>query len=283
MTKGYFRAAWNDIKNSPNWFGKLCLLALVWMIPVFGFMVERGYLYGWARQIAWNQQRPLPAHLFGNEDGALYRRGWFSLVIEVVMAVIPCLLYLAAYATNGWSAEDWGPLSLVLLVLYALAGIVFSMAAWVGNMRMTLYDNLGAGLQFKQIVTMMDHDFLGLLRIFVMQLIAGLVVSVIITALFFVVLTIGFVSVFAVGDVFDAGSGELIEMLGLIVALLPLFLVVCYAALLGAVFVEALGIRAIGYWTRNFRVDQWGAKDAPLPFERQSAPGESSVQQEGRQ
>ena len=25
----YFKSAWGDIKNSPGWFGKLCLLALI--------------------------------------------------------------------------------------------------------------------------------------------------------------------------------------------------------------------------------------------------------------
>ena len=29
----YFQTAWNDVKNSPGWFGKMCLLALVYGYP----------------------------------------------------------------------------------------------------------------------------------------------------------------------------------------------------------------------------------------------------------
>ena len=54
MQTGYFNAAWQDIKNSPGWFGKLVLLSLLSLIPIFGWLVVLGYLYGWARDIAWN-------------------------------------------------------------------------------------------------------------------------------------------------------------------------------------------------------------------------------------
>ena len=78
MQTGYFNAAWQDIKNSPGWFGKLVLLSLLSLIPIFGWLVVLGYLYGWARDIAWNVHGPLPKRIFGNEDGKLYSRGWGS-------------------------------------------------------------------------------------------------------------------------------------------------------------------------------------------------------------
>ena len=70
----YFRTAWDDLRQSPGWFGKIVLLALLNLIPIFGQIVSLGYLYGWAREIAWNVHEPLPEHIFGNEDGKLYRR-----------------------------------------------------------------------------------------------------------------------------------------------------------------------------------------------------------------
>ena len=69
MQAGYFNAAWHDIKNSPGWFGKLLVLGLVSLVPIFGWIVVAGYLYGWARDIAWGVHAPLPAHVFGNEGG----------------------------------------------------------------------------------------------------------------------------------------------------------------------------------------------------------------------
>ena len=65
----YFQTAWNDVKNSPGWFGKMCLLALVNFIPIFGSIVSYGYLYGWAREIAWGVHQPMPASIFSNDDG----------------------------------------------------------------------------------------------------------------------------------------------------------------------------------------------------------------------
>lgn len=47
MQAGYFNAAWHDIKNSPGWFGKLLVLGLVSLVPIFGWIVVAGYLYGW--------------------------------------------------------------------------------------------------------------------------------------------------------------------------------------------------------------------------------------------
>ena len=46
MQAGYFNAAWHDIKNSPGWFGKLLVLGLVSLVPIFGWIVVAGYLYG---------------------------------------------------------------------------------------------------------------------------------------------------------------------------------------------------------------------------------------------
>jgi hypothetical protein len=269
MQKGYYKAAWNDIKNSPNWFGKLCLLALVWLIPVFGAIVANGYLYGWAREIAWNLNKPLPAHLFGNEDGKLYRRGWFVLVIGIVMAIVPCLLYVAAQAANGWQTGDWNVGAGILMALYVLAGIAFTMASWVGSMRMTLYDNLGAGLQFKQIFKMMAHDFTGLVRIFVIQLVISIIIGLVVGILLAVVLFGAFVAMMGLGmgAAADFGAESLLGAVGLITAVGPVALLLGYAGLVGCLFVQTVVVRAVGYWTRDFQVDRWGNKKAPLPFE----------------
>ena len=81
MEKGYFSAAWGDITKSPGWFSKILRMGLLCLIPIFGLLVVYGYLYGWARDIAWNVHRPMPDKIFGNEDGNLYKRGFFILVI----------------------------------------------------------------------------------------------------------------------------------------------------------------------------------------------------------
>ena len=50
MQTGYFSAAWNDVKSSQGWLGKMFLLGLIAFIPVFGPVVLLGYAFGWARE-----------------------------------------------------------------------------------------------------------------------------------------------------------------------------------------------------------------------------------------
>ncbi|MDR2715732.1 MAG: DUF4013 domain-containing protein, partial [Coriobacteriaceae bacterium] len=97
----YFRTAAADIKNSPGWLGKLCLLTLLLAIPVFGIIVVTGYLYGWARDIAWGTKNPLPPRIFGNEDGKLYERGLYICVFMFVCALIPQIFTFAAMLVSG--------------------------------------------------------------------------------------------------------------------------------------------------------------------------------------
>ena len=93
----YLSSSWNDITHSRGWFGKICLLGLITMIPIFGIMVLRGYMYGWARDIAWRVHEPMPARIFGNEDGGLYKRGFYMLVLNLVLALaVYLVLWLVA-------------------------------------------------------------------------------------------------------------------------------------------------------------------------------------------
>lgn len=65
MEKGYFVAAWGDVTKSPGWALILLRLGLLCLVPVFGIVVVYGYLFSWARDIAWNVHRPLPRKIFG--------------------------------------------------------------------------------------------------------------------------------------------------------------------------------------------------------------------------
>ena len=71
---------------------KLILLSLLSFVPIFGWLVVLGYLYGWARDIAWDVHGPMPKHIFGNEDGKLYSRGFFAMVIGFVFMLAPWVL-----------------------------------------------------------------------------------------------------------------------------------------------------------------------------------------------
>ena len=103
MEKGYFAAAWGDVTKSPGWASVLLRLGLLCLVPVFGVVVMYGYLFSWARDIAWNVHRPLPRKVFANEDGSLYRRGFFIFVVALVFSLVPEIVNLFIGMSVGFS------------------------------------------------------------------------------------------------------------------------------------------------------------------------------------
>lgn len=278
MEKGYFSAALSDITRSPGWFSKVLRLGLLCLVPIFGIIVLYGYLYGWARDIAWNVHRPLPDRIFGNEDGNLYKRGFFILIIAFVFGLIPGIFSAVTgtatsfsflgllYGYEMYSASAFG--SLFMGMIFSLISLVLSFAVlffiWVGSMRTALYGTLSSGFQIGKIWSMLSYDFTGLLRIFGMYLLCMTVFIISITL-------IGVILAFVIGivTVLMANSDAVVVFAVLsILVLLVVFVLVCMFV---TVFVEALIARALGYWTRQFQVNLWGGQEDPLPFEREYA------------
>lgn len=297
MTKGaqvqieYYKTAWGDIKNSPGWFAKLCVLSLVGMIPIFGSIVIEGYLYGWAREVAWGVREPLPAKVFGNEDGKLYRRGWFIFVLGLVLGLVPMVIVnmgsgmqqSAMYGLMDNPQAGAGAMLSIGALIY-FVGLVLSLAigiiCWVGSMRIAIYDRLSSGFQLGVIWKMIRHDTNGILRIFGMSLIVGFITGIILTIVLTVLIMI--VLLAGVSGLSSAGyTAESLEYMTDVQAYQMLAQFVVSAGFLGVLcvlaalfvgglatnFVEMLVARAIGYWTMQFDVPHWRGQDDPLPFE----------------
>lgn len=288
----YFKSAWGDIKNSRGWFGKLCLLSLLNFIPIFGQIVSMAYIYGWAREIAWGTHEPMPARLFSNDDGKFWRRGWFVFVLSFVFSLIPAIVY-----SIGASIESaqvvitfFGPrvtvdpflegLGSTLRIIGFVCMILVGILAWVGSIRVAIYDRLSAGFQFGKIWKMIRHDSNGVLRIFGMELlfsfIVGIVLSIVIFILALIVIMAGVAGLMNAGYTIQSLQYmtqaqiaqfvlQFIASAG-VVGILS-FLIGCFLAGVATLFIELLVVRAIGYWTMQFEVPVWGGQDDPLPFE----------------
>lgn len=276
MEKGYFSAAWGDITKSPGWFSKILRLGLLNLIPIFGVIVTYGYLYGWARDIAWNVHRPMPDRIFGNEDGNLYKRGFFILVIGFVCSLIPGVFSVLTSVVTGFSFvgfvstsdASFGLGALLMGVFFSLAGLVLTFAVvffyWVGAMRCALYGTLSSGFQIGKIWAMMRYDFMGLLRIFGMSLICGCVVGIAAFIIFMLVMILG--TLFGVAFVRNEA-----QAVAFVLIFLLFILLVCVATFFISVLIAALVARALGYWTRQFQVNLWGGQEDPMPFELEQA------------
>ena len=293
MQAGYFETAWNDIKNSPGWFGKLCIFALLMFIPVvgpiLGGIVLMGYAYGWARDIAWNIHAPMPARIFGNEDGKLYSRGFFSWLIAFIFALVPAIIsgVFGAFAGLAAGGDGTGGVAAFFGMLGGLAGVVLSVIAvlfaWVGIMRMSIYGRLSPGLQVSKIWKMIRQDVGGLLRILGMIIVVSLIGGIVLSIIGFVVMLIvgsgavmsimnsGLINDLMYSNPNSLGEAELMRLLGAMGPSVTLFvffgLVLGFFSMVLSIFTSMLSARALGYWTRQFQVAQWRSQDEPMPFE----------------
>lgn len=308
MNGRYFSTAWNDIKNSEGWIGKIFLLGLINFIPIFGQMTVYGYAFEWGHKAAWGMHTPLPKKIYGRKNSKMLRWGWFALVILFVCAVIPAIVTgignaisdsgTAAQTAAMYSHHYHASMATGNILLGALGGViafvgfVLSIAAvfffWAGTMRMMMYDRLGTGLQFGKVWSMIKHDFGGLLRIFGMSIVC-FVVYFLVFAIVVSIVGAGVIGTLFVGAA--AGSGmygmdsdaALGFILMALVSALPLVIVLYYLSSVAEAFIQLLVSRALGYWTRQFDVANWGKKDDPLPFERAQEPDSSAAGAEPQQ
>lgn len=308
MNGRYFSTAWNDIKNSEGWIGKIFLLGLINFIPIFGQMTVYGYAFEWGHKAAWGMHTPLPRKIYGRKNSKMLRWGWFALVILFVCAVIPAIVTgignaisdssTAAQTAAMYSHHYHASMATGNVLLGALGGViafvgfVLSIAAvfffWAGTMRMMMYDRLGTGLQFGKVWSMIKHDFGGLLRIFGMSIVC-FVVYFLVFAIVVSIVGAGVIGTLFVGAA--AGSGmygmdsdaALGFILMALVSALPLVIVLYYLSSVAEAFIQLLVSRALGYWTRQFDVANWGKKDDPLPFERAQEPDSSAAGAEPQQ
>lgn len=297
MERGYLARTWRCVKSTKHWFAKLGLLGLIAMIPLFGAIVVSGYLYGWARDAAWRMDNPLPARIFGNEDGMLYKRGLFAVVISVVLTVVVSIgafvfLWAFGFASVGVSSvfahilPDQAVSFLSALVIPSLVGVFGLFLAcvvllfgvqffiWVGSMRMSIYGTLSSGFQFSRAWAMIRKNPSGLFKIFLGQLLASFAVGFVIAIVWCVVLFVGvFVSMFVAGTIDYSGSyGSAIGGVTAIGTIATVFLALCvaYLTFFSSVLVQLFVCRSLGYWTADFDVAAWGSQDDPLPCERMS-------------
>lgn len=291
MQAGYFITAWQDIKNSPRWFSKLAVLSLVGLIPVFGWIVVYGYVFGWARDKAWNIHAPMPEHIFGNEDGKLYSRGFFAMVIGIVCMLVPWVIDLIGntvsgigsaglgwhHMTGGFFAFPFGLFSwftgFVFFVISIAAYFFATLFYWVGTMRMSIYGRLSAGFQIGKIWSMIRHDFGGILRILGMVVLLSIIMAAVVFALVLIVLLVGILAAFVVtGGTMSMGVNQLtagIAGVGLIVGLMLfiLALLIVFVSMVMTVLIQLMTARALGYWTRQFDIPRWRGQEDPMPFE----------------
>ncbi len=283
MQQGYLARSWAAVTSTPHWMGKISVLALVSLIPIFGQIVVAGYLWGWARDAAWGVDAPMPEHVFGNEDGHLYGRGFFAFAISIIASFIPSAVSWLAAGAFGLStlvaSDAVGQLpaiagfglvgALALGVAIFVLSVIIVPISWVATMRMSVYTTFSSAFSLPRIWAMVRRDPVGLVKIFAMDILLSVGVSFVLGAIFVLIFILGIFLMAAMAVPFaDASSAAMaFVLMGAGFVVLAVLVGTAFASAFGFVLVQALVVRAVGYWTARFDVALWRGQSDPLPCE----------------
>lgn len=269
----YFGRAWAMLTREKGWWKPVLLCALGALVPIVGPLAVLGYGLEWSRRVAWGSTEGPSRQV---KIGGLIKSGWrgfvvvagWSIAAGVVGTIVGNLPWIGDLLGSVW----W-IFSLFLNVAFLVAAV-----------RATIYQSFKAGYRAKTLWQMVSRDPWGLVKIFVINLVAGLIVGVVTIMVFMPALfgSLGFIV-----DLVDYMDGYYyymteaeemrlaLEVLGFFVQqFAPAFFATLLVSLVAGSFVGLLINCGVGLWLRQFDVPAWGKDEGPLP---ETSVGETSV------
>lgn len=250
-SKGCFASAWEDVRNSDGWMGKMFLLGLIMLVPILNFFVP-GYALGWAKEIACGKRAAMPKKIFA--DGA-FALGFFSVIFGLVFGLLIWIVSI--------------PLNLIPL-LGTAASIVLSifgsMFVSVCVLRIAISGRLGAGFDFSSIWQAYGRN-LGAL--FCASILPGLVIELvagaIATCLVVLAAMVSGVGVTAFmygyrGSLYASSAG-----VGAVVVAVILVAVALYIMFVASSLVSVVSYRAVGHWVSR-TAPNWASELGAQPY-----------------
>lgn len=261
----YFSRAWAMLTQEKGWWKPVALCALASLVPIVGPLAVFGYCLEWARRVAWGSTEAPSRHV---KVGQLIKSGWRGAVVFVGWNIV------AAFVGGILGNLPW--VGELLSFAWGVFMIFVGMLVMVAAVRATVYQNFKAGYRAPTLWQMGSHDPWGLLRVWLISLVAGVIVVVV--ALFlFVPAAIGSIGFFMdLGDYVSGGYGYYIteaeearlalEVVGYLFQQFgPAILITAVLALVSGVFVNLLSYCGVALWLRQFNVPAWGRDEDPLP------------------
>lgn len=181
--KGCCGAAWEDIRNTKGWFGKVCLMALVEFIPILNW-VNRGFAMRWSRELFLGKVQSMPQKLFCKRA---FSNGAMSFIVGLVAGIA------------GWAGSF---IMAFVPIVGALASIAFALfIAILVNfcyVRMAIFDELGEGFAIGKAFGCLKRDFGKALCVeFVPGIVLGCIIMCIIGVMTGIFFLVGGFSIFA--------------------------------------------------------------------------------------
>ncbi len=260
----YFGRAWALLTQQKGWWKPVLICAVAMLVPIVGPLAVFGYGLEWARRIAWGStEAPSRKVKVGN----LIQSGWRGFVAALgwgIAAVVVARALDSVPAVGGLLSFAWD-----------VFGIFLEMLILVASVRATIYQNFAAGYRAKTLWQMGARDPWGLVRIWLIRLVA--IVAVVLVSLFILI-----PALFAIAprlyDLADyaytmsyyATKSQAVDLaleivLYVLGSLASAFVAIAAVALVTASFMNLVVSCCIGLWLRQFNVPAWGRDEDPLP------------------
>lgn len=78
------KAAWEDVKATPNYVSRLLVLGLIMCVPILNFVVA-GYLLFWSREVPFGGRSLLPQKIV---TGKNFEYGFYAFVLTLVVGLL---------------------------------------------------------------------------------------------------------------------------------------------------------------------------------------------------
>lgn len=283
--------AWRSLASTRNVFGKVLLILLLQLIPIFGQIVTYGYMLGWLREAAWGIETPMPAHVLGQGDDKFWARGVKAFFVQVLYGMLLSVVWVVASGLVGLASRDLrlghsvggSVLVAVVFALAVVATVLLVIECVMGLVRLSLYNDFGSAWQWGAGLSMASVDFGGLIKVGAAYL--GLMLLSSALAFVFIAMPVGAAlflglpgwvssldasSAIALRDGLNSLSPDQISVLatGMMAALgawVFAWLAIGMLLAVPAFIMQAVCWRALGNWAAQLDVVDWGPSSDPLP------------------
>jgi hypothetical protein len=257
------------LTQDQGWWKPVLLLALALLVPIVGWLGVVGYTFEWARLTAWGVDSAPKQK--GVKVGACIGAGWRVFVVMlglgIVLGIGVFIVQSILDAIFGYGILSF-LVTLVVLAIQIAGGLFISVA----SMRATIYQKIGPGYGLGQVWNMFKHDFPGLLRIFVIELlgiaaagIIGLICGAIMASWLFSSV-VPYLFSYGYGYAYYGAEYYIIQaVLSALSSVGPILIVVGYLVNIVSVVFGLLSTNALGLWMRQFDVPNWGDSHEELP------------------
>ena len=246
------KAAWEDVKATPNYVSRLLVLGLIMCVPILNFVVA-GYLLFWAREVPFGGRSLLPEKIV---TGKNFEYGFYAFVLTLVVGLVGGIVG----GIFGWIPLIGWIVSIVVSLVTYVAGIIM-------EMRMIMGMSLGEGFNVKDIWEKGRRNWgqLLLVTLVPMAIVIGIaiVLSIVVFSVLFLCVMGAVPTIAAIGSAADPSFAQIMSLIGALAGPVILCSLVLYVVLsIVETFAEAVAIRGCAHWVARY-APEWTTLAAP--------------------